>query len=478
MKKMFFKYKNAALPLKAAFWFSVCSIIQQAVNFLTVPLFTRILSSEEYGIWTLYQSWQSILNIIVGLNLASGGFNSALIKYEDRRNEYVSSMVGLLTMLCLIWWCVSLYGQNLFIRVTHLKTVFLYTMYIDIFLNGIYTLWAQQRKFEFKYKAIIIITIFLTVVSPLLSLCVTLHCQNHINARILSNTIVNGVIIFVIIVELLKSGKKIYNKQFWLYALSFNIPLIPHYLSQIILNQSDRIMIANMCGDDLAAYYSIAYSIAAITTVFVTSIMSAFCPWLFQKIKTRNIENIHGKANILAILFALLSIGTILVGPEVLNIMGPIEYQQAKWVIPPVSASIYFLFLYNMYANIEFYFEKKKMIAVGSMIAAISNIILNYLCIRKFGYIAAGYTTLICNIIYTIGHYTFSKYIQKTQQIKLSIYNERFLWGMGIIVSFFAIISNILYMNNRIRYIFIGIFIVIGIVFRKTIIRIVRIKME
>ena len=131
MKKMFFKYKNAALPLKAAFWFSVCSIIQQAVNFLTVPLFTRILSSEEYGIWTLYQSWQSILNIIVGLNLASGGFNSALIKYEDRRNEYVSSMVGLLTMLCLIWWCVSLYGQNLFIRVTHLKTVFLYTMYID-----------------------------------------------------------------------------------------------------------------------------------------------------------------------------------------------------------------------------------------------------------------------------------------------------------------------------------------------------------
>ena len=66
MKKMFFKYKNASLPLKAAFWFSVCSIIQQAVNFLTVPLFTRILSSEEYGIWTLYQSWQSILNIIVG----------------------------------------------------------------------------------------------------------------------------------------------------------------------------------------------------------------------------------------------------------------------------------------------------------------------------------------------------------------------------------------------------------------------------
>ena len=66
-----------------------------------------------------------------------------------------------------------------------------------------------------------------------------------------------------------------------------------------------------------------------------------------------------GKANILAILFALLSIGTILVGPEVLNIMGPIEYQQAKWVIPPVSASIYFLFLYNMYANIEFYFETR-----------------------------------------------------------------------------------------------------------------------
>ena len=48
-------------------------------------------------------------------------------------------------------------------------------------------------------------------------------------------------------------GKAFYIRDYWRFALAFNIPLIPHYLSSQILNQADRIMIGNMIGKGEAA---------------------------------------------------------------------------------------------------------------------------------------------------------------------------------------------------------------------------------
>ena len=48
MKKNFYTvYKNLALPLKASLWFTICNFILKAISFITVPLFTRYLSTEE-----------------------------------------------------------------------------------------------------------------------------------------------------------------------------------------------------------------------------------------------------------------------------------------------------------------------------------------------------------------------------------------------------------------------------------------------
>ena len=57
-------------------------------------------------------------------------------------------------------------------------------------------------------------------------------------------------------------GKKCFNKEYWRYALSFNLPLVPYYLSQIIFNQSDRLMINSMTGKGEAAMYGVAYQLA------------------------------------------------------------------------------------------------------------------------------------------------------------------------------------------------------------------------
>ena len=109
-----------------------------------------------------------------------------------------------------------------------------------------------------------------------------------------------------------------------------------------------------------------------------------------------------------------------------------------------------FQFIYSLYVNIEFFKKKQKNIAIGTIIAAFINILLNYILLGKMGYIVAAYTTLIGYILLAIIHYCFVKHLKCD-----SWYDKKFFG----IISFIAIISifvfNFLYKYFIIRYILI-----------------------
>ena len=71
--------QNASAPVKAAFWFTVCSIINKCIQLITVPIFTRILTTTEYGQYSIFVSWQSILLIIATLNIYISPLHSLYI---------------------------------------------------------------------------------------------------------------------------------------------------------------------------------------------------------------------------------------------------------------------------------------------------------------------------------------------------------------------------------------------------------------
>ena len=86
-------YRKIPLPAKASMWFVFCSVVQKGIAFITTPIFTRMMSTEEYGLVSVYSSWLSILTVILTFQLATGVYNKAMIKYEKERNAYTSSML-------------------------------------------------------------------------------------------------------------------------------------------------------------------------------------------------------------------------------------------------------------------------------------------------------------------------------------------------------------------------------------------------
>ena len=70
------------------------------------------------------------------------------------------------------------------------------------------------------------------------------------------------------------------------------MPLIPHFLSQVILNHTDRIMIKELIDSSAAGIYSLAYSIGMILTIVNTAIMNTLRPWTFQTLKKKKFEKV------------------------------------------------------------------------------------------------------------------------------------------------------------------------------------------
>jgi O-antigen/teichoic acid export membrane protein len=101
-------------------------------------------------------------------------------------------------------------------------------------------------------------------------------------------------------------------------------------------------MINKYAGSVDTGLYSLGYSYALILSVAWTSFNQAWVPWFYSKMKEKNISDIKKYVKPYTILFTMIFIFMIVIGPEAIKVFGPKEYWNSKWVIPPVLLGIFF----------------------------------------------------------------------------------------------------------------------------------------
>ena len=106
------KYKSLPEPLKASFWYMVCSVLQRGISTITTPIFTRMLTTEEYGIYSVYSSWYQIVLIFCTLNLFFGVYNNGMTQWPEDRKRFTSALQGLTTTITVILFIVYMIAQN------------------------------------------------------------------------------------------------------------------------------------------------------------------------------------------------------------------------------------------------------------------------------------------------------------------------------------------------------------------------------
>ena len=88
IEKLRNKWGSLSPEARAATAYAICSIVQKCIGFINMPIFTRLMTTDEYGEMTVYSSWSGIFSIILTLNLAYGSFSPAMLKFEKERDLF------------------------------------------------------------------------------------------------------------------------------------------------------------------------------------------------------------------------------------------------------------------------------------------------------------------------------------------------------------------------------------------------------
>lgn len=455
-KSYFNKFRLMSVPAKASIAFLICSFMQRGISTITTPIFTRLLTSQQYGYYSIFNSWIDIVSVFTTLKLAGGVFSQALVKFDKNRAEITASTAGLGTALSLIAIIIYIPFRGFINNIMGVSTLIMLCILITSWASLIFELWAAKQRVEYTYKALVALTIFTSIAKPVLGILAILMTDTYkAEARIISLVAVEVFTYLWIFISFFKRGTPLYNKNFWTYSLSLNIPLIPHYLTRTVLNQCDRLMINKMIGYSEAGIYSLAYNLAWMLVLVTNAILSAFNPWMYDKIKRKKYKEIGKLSYGLLIIVAICGLALISIAPEIIRIFAPPDYFSAIWVIPPVTTSVYFLFMYSLFANFEFYFEETNFMSIASTFGGVLNVVLNYFFIKSNGYLAAGYTTLLCYFFFAVAHYYCMKKLLKKNANNVKVYNMKVIGCITFIFMLFSAILMILYNHSIIRYLFI-----------------------
>ena len=190
MSKLMNKYKSLPVQVRASFWFLICAFLQRGISTITTPIFTRLLSTAEYGQYSVFNSWLGIITVLVTLNLYSGVYTQGLVKFDNQRKKYSSSLQGLVFTLTCVWTVVYALFYEFWNSVFSLTTVQMLAMLVMIWATAAFQFWSVEQRVDFKYHALVAVTIIISIAKPVIGIIFVLLADDKVTARILGLALV------------------------------------------------------------------------------------------------------------------------------------------------------------------------------------------------------------------------------------------------------------------------------------------------
>ena len=429
--------------IRASVGYTIGNYLIKGLSFITIPIFSRILSQSDYGIYNTFSAYESFLCIILGVAIHSS-YKNARYKYgikkeghfKENFETYASNTIILIIINSIIWFLIlSIFGEKIS-QLLAIDKSLLPLLVLYAFGDAAILCFNSRASLNYEYTKFLKVAFANVISNIVLSVLLILTCyQGHrYIGRAIGTAMPMFILGIIIAVGFFRMARPKDIRGYLSWGVRYSLPIVPHGLSQIILSQFDRIMINKLIGSLEAGVYSFGYNIYSIILVTYNSIDTVWAQWFYEKMHGNEKKTIKRISSIYMVLMLLFSSAVMLVSPELIVILGSKKYSDSIYCVLPIVAGGYFSFLYTIPCEVEYYHEKTKYIAAGTMLAALINIVTNYICILKFGYVAAAYTTLGTYMLYFLFHYFLAMKIQKENLFSNSIV---LLCFVGIFISLF-----------------------------------------
>lgn len=449
------------LALKSGSSYMISNILLSSLSLITAPLFTRILTTTDYGIASNFASWVSIGLVIVGLGL-SYSIGNASVEFPGELNEYIASIQFLGTFFTLIVFSTAILFNNELAHLMNIETSLLYILIIYLFFLPSVIFSQEKFKFQLRYKQNILISLIGALGSIFFCFffIFLFFNEKRYYGRILGLITPFFLVGFFFYVKIICEGFNRDFTKYWRYALRISIPMVPHSLAMLFLTQMDRIMIAKFRGYSEAGLFSFGFSYAVLLSLLSNAVLQSFQPWVYEKYKADNIISIRTAKTYLSFIMCFVTLALVSIAPEALKLLGSKDFWESNQIVFPIAISSLFQYIYNSYSLFELYHKKTIVIAVGTLIAGLINFTLNMVFIPKIGYIAAAYCTLVSYFALALFHLIMYRKITKK-----NIYNDKYIWLFVFITAILSYFITKLYGYIVLRYLVILIVIIVIIFF-------------
>lgn len=395
-----------------AFFNILSTVLLRGLSIFTAPLFSRLLGDSGYGVVSIYLVWVGVLQIIFTFQ-SHGSLVNARIEYPDEKQKaYQSSAMTLSMLMYLGCTAVVLLFLDPISQLLRMDRILVILILIQAFA-GFATLFLNA-KFTYEFRAdlnclISVGVAVLTLVLSLLFIWWMPEGQEHFG-RILALVLANGVFGYSACVYVLLSGRTFYNKEYWKFCLTLSLPLVFYSLSDLLLGQSDRVMLQHMLSEATVGQYSLAYNFAGIIFTIFGALNNTWVPFFFEDMKQGRRQPMMAQAKNFLELYTVLSAGFVLLTTEVYHIFASREFWAGTLLIPVFVVGYYFNFLCTFPINYEYYRKKTKVVAIVTVAAAVINVGLNYVLIKNMGLVGATLATAVSHGIQFAMHYLYVRY--------------------------------------------------------------------
>ena len=381
--------KNTAL-------FALSTFGARFINFILLPLYTYILTTEEYGTIDLVLTAVQLLLPILTLNIQDAVLRFAIDKENDS-NDVISVAVKLIVISSIPLGIVLLILRGT--GIIKLDQQYLVYLFVTFIANATYNSFSMYLKAVNKVKIFAVAGLVHTLSTGLLNLLLLLVVRMGVTGYLIANC--SGTIIAIILMftwggiyKSLRTNTS--NKQLIRLMVLYSSPLIANSLAWWLNNASDRYILTYYCGTALNGIYAISYKIPTILSTIQNIFYNA---WSISAITEFDKEDRDG---FIGNIYSLYSSACILVCSIILLLNIPVasilyskDFFEAWHYVPMLLVGTVFNGLALFEGCIFTAVKQTKTVSSTTVVGAVVNTALNFLLIPKFGAYGAAFATMV-----------------------------------------------------------------------------------
>ncbi|GAA0856486.1 lipopolysaccharide biosynthesis protein [Aliiglaciecola litoralis] len=384
----------------------IANITHRAAGLLLLPIYTHVLSTQEYGLYAIVMAVTDLFTVIFGM-----GFSGAMSRFyfdsnnsiADQNKVVSTTLIGFFGIAALIIICaypMAMITVNIMFDSQQHLALFVFAIAGLVFtiLFELLMGYAVIRKRAWKYFAMALSKALLFIG---LNLYFVVYLELGVPGIIYATIASLGSLGIVLLVLTLSRVGVTFSFPLFKQMVLFGLPLVPSAFANSALTTVERYYINLLVGPAAVGVYSLGHRLASMLHMFIAAPFSQI--FFVRRFETLSKgEDQSAFHRILLLFVALMMTCAVLLslfGTEIIWLIAPEDYYDVVIVLPLLGLSFV---LSSLNLNIElgiFYNKKTWAIPIIGFVTLGVGIPANYVFISQFGIMGAGLALVAVNIV-------------------------------------------------------------------------------